>query len=189
VLKSTLGELKHEEVEVKVLLAGVGAVTENDVNLAATSSAMIVAFHVGVNDKARQAAERLGVEIAYYEVIYELLDRMRSLMEGTLAPEMAEEVIGHVEIRALFKSSKIGTIAGCHVLDGVVARDSKVRLMRDSKVLYTGTIATLRREKDEAKEVRAGFDCGIVLKDYQDVQVGDIVEVFKIIKVKRTLAD
>jgi translation initiation factor IF-2 len=189
VLKSTLGELKHEEVEVKVLLAGVGAVTENDVNLAATSGAMIVAFHVGVNDKARQAAERMGVEIAYYEVIYELLDRMRSLMEGTLAPEMAEEVTGHVEIRALFRSSKIGLIAGCHVTDGSISRDSKVRLMRDGNVIYTGTLASLKREKDDAKEVRAGFDCGIVLKDYQDVQERDVIEAFKIIKVKRTLAD
>jgi translation initiation factor IF-2 len=172
-----------------VLLAGVGAVTENDVNLAATSSAMIIAFHVGVNDKARQAAERLGVEIAYYEVIYELLDRMRSLMEGTLAPDMAEEVTGHVEIRALFRSSKVGVIAGCHVTDGIISRDSKVRLLRDGKVVYTGLLASLKREKDDAKDVRAGFDCGIVLKDFQDVHEQDVIEAFKIIKVKRTLAD
>jgi translation initiation factor IF-2 len=102
---------------------------------------------------------------------------------------MAEEITGHVEVRALFKSSKVGTIAGCHVTDGIVSRDSKVRLQRDGAVVYTGTIASLKREKDEAKDVRAGFDCGIVLKDFQDVQVGDVVEAFKIIKVKRTLSD
>jgi len=187
VLKSTLNELKHEEVEVKVLFAGVGTVTENDVNLAGTSSAMIIAFHVGVNDKARAAAERLSVDIKYYEVIYELLDHLRGLMEGTLAPEMAEEITGHVEVRALFKSSKIGTIAGCHVTDGSVSRDSKVRLMRDGAVIHTGVILGLRREKDDAKEVRAGFDCGITLKDYQDLREQDVLEAYKVIKVKRTL--
>ena len=189
VLKNSLGELKHEEVEVKVLFAGVGTVTENDVNLASTSNAMIIAFHVGVNDKARIAAERLSVDIRYYEVIYELLDHMRGLMEGTLAPEMAEEITGHVEVRALFRSSKIGLIAGCHVTDGSVFRDSKVRLMRDGAVIHTGQMGSLRREKDDAKEVRAGFDCGITLKDYQDLRERDVIEAYKIIKVKRTLGD
>jgi translation initiation factor IF-2 len=187
VLKSTLNELKHEEVEVKVLFAGVGTVTENDVNLAATSNAMIIAFHVGVNDKARAASERLSVDIKYYEVIYELLDHLRGLMEGTLAPESAEEITGHVEVRALFKSSKVGTIAGCHVTDGSVFRDSKIRVMRDGKVIHTGQIFTLRREKDDAKEVRSGFDCGITLKDYQDLREQDVLEAYKMIKVKRTL--
>jgi translation initiation factor IF-2 len=189
VLKSALSELKHEEVEVKVLFAGVGAVTENDVNLASTSTAIIIAFHVGVNDKARAASERLGTEIRYYEVIYELLDHMRELMEGTLAPEIAEEVTAHVEVRALFKSSKVGNIAGCHVLDGTIQRDSRVRLMRDGRVIFNGQLGSLRREKDEAKEVRAGFDCGLTVKDYQDVRPGDVLEAFKIVKKKRTLGD
>jgi translation initiation factor IF-2 len=189
VLKSSLSELKHEEVEVKVLFAGVGAVTENDVNLASTSTAMVIAFHVGVNDKARAAADRLNVEIRYYEVIYELLDHLRDLMEGTLSPEMAEEVTGHAEVRALFKSSKIGTIAGCNVTDGTIFRDSKVRLIRDGKVIFTGVLASLRREKDDAKEVRAGFDCGLTVKDYQDVRERDVIETYKVIKIKRTLGD
>ncbi|MBL8860035.1 MAG: translation initiation factor IF-2 [Planctomycetes bacterium] len=187
VLKSTLGELKHEEVEVKVLFAGVGTVTENDVNLASTSNAMIIAFNVGVNDKARSAAERLNVDIRDYEVIYQLIDHLRDLMEGTLAPEMAEEITGHVEVRALFKSSKIGTIAGCHVTDGSVFRDSKVRVTRGDEVIYTGAILSLKREKDDAKEVRSGFDCGITLRDFQDLQPQDVIEAYKLIKVKRTL--
>lgn len=187
VLKNALSELKHEEVEVKVLFAGVGQVTENDVNLAGPSSGIVIAFHVGTNDKARIAAERLGVEVRYYEVIYELLDHIRLLMEGVLAPEMSEEITGHVEIRALFKSSKIGTIAGSHVTDGSIVRDSKVRVLRDGKVVHTGQLASLKREKDDAKEVRAGFDCGLTIKDWQDVQIGDVVEAYKIVTQKRTL--
>jgi translation initiation factor IF-2 len=189
VLRSALSELKHEEIEVRVLHAGVGAVTESDVLLASSSSAIIVAFHVGVNDKARIAAERANIEIRYYEIIYQLLDDMRDLMEGTLSPEIAEEITGHVEIRALFKSSKVGTIAGSHVTDGSIFRDSKVRLIRDGKVIHTGALASLRREKDDAKEVREGFDCGIVIRDFQDVQPGDVVEAFKVVKKRRTLGD
>ncbi len=189
VLKSSLSELTHDEVDVRVLFAGVGAVTESDVLLASTSSATIVAFHTGVNDKARIAAERVGIEIRHYEVIYELLDHMHALMEGALAPEVSEEVTGHAEVRALFKSSKVGTIAGSHVIDGSMFRDSKARVFRGGKVIFTGVIGSLRREKDEAKEVREGFDCGIVVRDFADVQVGDTVEGFKIVKTKRTLGE
>jgi translation initiation factor IF-2 len=189
VLKSSLSELTHAEVDVRVLFAGVGAVTESDVLLASTSSATIVAFHTGVNDKARIAAERVGIEIRHYEVIYELLDHMHALMEGALAPEVSEEVTGHAEVRALFKSSKVGTIAGSHVIDGSMFRDSKARVFRGGKVIFTGVIGSLRREKDEAKEVREGFDCGIVVRDFADVQVGDTVEGFKIVKTKRTLGE
>jgi translation initiation factor IF-2 len=189
VLRSALAELKHEEIEVRVLHAGVGAVTENDVLLASSSSALIIAFHVGVNDKARTAAERANIEIRYYEIIYQLLDDMRALMEGELSPEIAEEITGHVEIRALFKSSKVGTIAGSHVTDGSIFRDSKVRLLRDGKVLHTGQLSSLRREKDDVKEVREGFDCGLVIRDFQDVQPGDVVEAFRVVKKRRTLGD
>jgi translation initiation factor IF-2 len=189
VLRSALGELKHEEIEVRVLHAGVGAVTESDVLLASSSSAIIIAFHVGVNDKARTAAERANIPIRYYEIIYQLLDDMRDLMEGTLSPEISEEVTGHVEIRALFKSSKVGTIAGSHVTDGTIARDSKIRLVRNGQVLHTGALASLRREKDDVREVREGFDCGLVIRDFQDVQPGDVVEAFKVVKKRRTLGD
>ncbi len=189
VLRSALSELKHEEVEVKVLHAGVGAVTESDVLLATSSNATVIAFHTGVNDKAREAAEREGVQIRHYEILYEVLDDVRELMEGVLAPEIVEEVTGHVEVRALFKSSKIGVIAGSHVVDGSVFRDSRVRVQREGKVIHTGHLASLRREKDDVKEVREGFDCGIVVRDFQDVQPGDVLEAFRVIKVKRKLGD
>jgi translation initiation factor IF-2 len=189
VLRSSLGELKHEEVEVKVLFAGVGAVTESDVLLASSSNGTIIAFHVGTNDKARLAAEREGVRISYYEVLYQLLDDVRDLMEGMLAPEMVEEITGHVEVRALFKSSKIGIIAGCHVTDGSVFRDSRVRVTREGKLVHTGPLGSLRREKDDVKEVREGFDCGIVVRDFPEPMVGDVLEAFRVNKVRRTLGD
>ncbi len=187
VLKSALSELKHDEVEVKVVLAGVGSVTESDVLLASTTGATIIAFHGSVNDKGRVAAEREGVEIRHYEVIYELLDDVRALMEGMLAPEMAEEITGHVEVRALFKSSKVGNIAGSHVIDGTVSRDSKIRVRRGKEQVFEGSLSSLRREKDDVKEVRAGFDCGLTVRDFQDIAVGDVLEAYRIIKKKRTL--
>jgi translation initiation factor IF-2 len=186
-LKKQIESLTHAEVDVRLLLAQIGTVKESDVNLALTSNAQILAFHVGVNDKARTEAERSGVEIRSYEVIYEMLDELRAMMEGTLAPEITEQITGHAEVRALFKSSKFGNIAGSHVIDGVITRDSKVRLLRNKAVIYTGGIASLRREKDDAREVREGFDCGIVLKEFADVQPGDVVESFKNVAVKRLL--
>ncbi|MEM7311117.1 MAG: translation initiation factor IF-2, partial [Planctomycetota bacterium] len=187
VLKHQLGELTHDEVDVKVLHAGVGEVLESDVDLASTSEARILAFHVNANNKARQAMERSGVSLHYYEVIYELLDDVRKMMEGTLAPEVREEVTGHAEIRRIFKSSKIGNIAGCFVLDGKIGRNDRLRLVRDGKVLHTGSMGTLRREKDDAKEVREGFECGIVLKDYNDIKEGDVIETYKLVEYQRTI--
>jgi translation initiation factor IF-2 len=187
VLKSEIAKLGHDEVELKVIHSGVGPVTESDVDLATPSLALILAFKVGVNGKARQNAERAGVTIKRYDVIYELLDDLRLLMEGALRPEFEEVITGHVEIRTIFKSSRIGLIAGCMVQDGSVKRNSLVRLMRDGKTVYTGSLASLRREKDDAREVREGFECGIVLKDYRDIQVGDIIECYEMKAVKRTL--
>lgn len=187
VLKTELSQMTHDEISVRVLQSGVGAVTESDVDLAATSEAIIVAFHVGVNDKARIAAERFGVDIRHYDVLYEVLDQMRELMEGGLAPEFHEELTGHAEIRRIFRSSKLGNIAGCMILDGKVNRNDRCRLMRDDTVVWTGALASLRREADDTKEVREGFECGIVLKGYNDIKEGDIIETFKMIEVKRTL--
>ncbi len=186
-IKHALGELKHEEVEVKIIHAGVGAITESDVDLAVTSNALLLAFHVGVNGMARSAADRAGLEVRRFDVIYELIDHVRDLMEGALAPAIEEQVTGHVEIRRLFKSSKVGLIAGCFVIDGIVARDSRVRLLRDGRVVYTGGLSSLRREKDEAREVREGFECGLVLRDYRDIREGDVVETYKTVEIKRTL--
>lgn len=147
----------------------------------------MVAFNVGVNDKARVAAEREDLDIRHYSVIYEILDDLRAMMEGSLTPEVSEEITGHVEIRRLFKSSKLGLIAGCMVQDGTVKRSDRCRILRDGTVVHTGSIGSLRREADDAKEVREGFECGIVLKNYRDIREGDIVETFKTVETKRTL--
>lgn len=187
VIRQEIDSLDHEEVEVKLVHSGVGPITESDVDLATTSDAILIAFHVSVNPKARQAAERAGLTVRRYQVIYELLDDLRRVMEGALKPEFEEEITGHIEIRRLFKSSKIGLIAGCYVLDGTVKRNAKVRLLRDSNIVYTGQIGSLRREKEEAGEVRSGFECGVVLKDYRDIREGDIIEAFKMKEIKRTL--
>ncbi len=189
VLRHEIEKLKHEEVEVKLVHSGVGPITESDVDLAATSEAILIAFHVGVNGKARKEAERYGLEIRRYEVIYEFVDDMRNVMEGALAPEYQEEVTGHVEIRRLFKSSRVGLIAGCFVLDGIVRRNSKIRLLRDDKVIHTGEIGSLRREAEDTREVREGFECGIVLRDYRDIREGDVIETFGLKEIRRTLGE
>ena len=187
-LEAQIKGLTHPEVDVKLLAAGLGTVTENDINLAATSGGIVLAFRVSTDSKARDAAERLNVEIRPYEVIYELLDDLRTMMEGTLAPEMTEQITGHIEIRALFKSSKFGTIAGSHVIDGAIQRDNRVRVLRKGKLVHEGTVAGLRREKDDVREVREGFDCGVTLKDFDLFELGDVIEGFKVVPVKRKLA-
>lgn len=187
VIRQEIAALEHDEVEVRLVHSGVGPITESDVDLATTSDALLIAFHVSVNPKARQAAERAGLTVRRYNVIYEVLDDLRRVMEGALKPEFEEEVLGHVEIRRLFKSSKIGLIAGCYVLDGTVKRNSKCRLLRDGEIVYTGSIGSLRREKEEANEVRSGFECGIVLRDYRDIREGDIIETYRMKELKRTL--
>ncbi len=187
VLKHQVGQFQHDEMQINLLHAGVGAVTESDVDLATTSKARILAFHTSANSRVRQMAERGGVEIKIYEVLYDLLEDIKRLMEGELAPERREEITGHAEVRRVFKSSKFGNISGCFVLDGSLFRSSQARLLRDSSVVYTGAVGSLRREKDDVREVREGFECGITLKDYDDVREGDVIEAFKVVEVKRTL--
>ncbi len=187
VLRQEIESLEHDEVQVKLIHSGVGPITESDVDLASTSDAILIAFQVSVNPKARQEAERKGLTVRRYSVLYEVLDDLRRVMEGALKPEYLEEITGHVEIRRLFKSSKIGLIAGCMVLDGTIKRNSKCRLLRDGSVVYTGAIGSLRREKDEANEVRSGFECGIVLRDFRDIREGDVVETYRMKEIKRTL--
>ncbi|NOT31904.1 MAG: translation initiation factor IF-2, partial [Planctomycetes bacterium] len=187
VLKHQVGLFAHDEMQINLLHAGVGAVTESDVDLATTSNSRILAFHTSANARVRQMAERGKVEIKLYDVLYDLLEDIRRLMEGELAPERREEITGHAEVRRVFKSSKFGNIAGCFVLDGSLFRSSQARLLRDSSVIYTGAVASLRREKDDAREVREGFECGITLKDYDDLRENDVIEAFKVVEVKRTL--
>jgi translation initiation factor IF-2 len=185
-LRKCLEELSTPEVRVNLVHSALGGINETDVSLAQASGAVIVGFNTVADSSARQAAERAGVEIRYYDVIYELLDQMKAAMEGLLKPQEVETVLGHAEVRATFKSSKFGLIAGCYVTDGIVKR-VRARLSRDGAVVYTGKVASLRREKEDVREVRAGFECGITLQDFQDIKVGDVIECAQVELVRRTL--
>ena len=166
----------------------VGAVTESDVMLAAASDAVILAFNVRPVGDARAVAEREGVEIRNYAVIYRAIDELRLAMQGMLEPEQVEDAVGSAEVRQTFKASRVGTIAGCHVLEGKIIRGAKVRLVRDGTVVYDGEIASLKRFDEDAREVAAGFECGIVLRDFADIKDGDVLETYATRQVERELA-
>ena len=189
VLKSELSSMRTDEVALRVIRGGVGEISESDVLLADASNAIVVGFHVSASDKARSEAESQGVEIRTYTVIYEILEDMRQALEGMLSPEVSEELQGNVEILNLFKSSKLGNIAGCMVRKGIITRDDKVRLIRDGVLVHEGKLASLKRVKDDAKEVREGFECGLVIKGYNDIKVGDFLESYKVIKTTRKLGE
>ncbi|MEO0478672.1 MAG: translation initiation factor IF-2 [Planctomycetota bacterium] len=186
-IRTSLARLNTDEVKVRVIHSALGGITETDISLAEASGAIVVGFNAVADSSARQAADRAGVDIRFYSIIYELIDEMKLAMEGKLKPDEIEESIGHAEIKAVFRSSKFGNIAGCMVQDGIIRRNARCRLSRDGAVIYQGTIASLRREKDDAKEVRGGFECGLTLKDYNDIKEGDILECFDVKLVKRTL--
>jgi translation initiation factor IF-2 len=186
-LKKCLDELATPEVRVNLVHSALGGINETDVSLAEASGAVIVGFNTVADSSARQQAERAGVEIRYYDVIYELLDQVRAAMEGLLAPQEVQNVIGHAEIKATFKSSKFGTIAGCRILDGVAKRSATVRLSRDGAVVWSGKLGSLRRIDEDVREVKTGFECGMTLDGYQDIKVGDQLEFVQIELVKRTL--
>jgi len=187
-IEDEIAKLPQDEVSVNVIRRAVGAVTESDVMLAAASDAVILAFNVRPVGDARAVAEREGVEIRHYSVIYRAIDELRSAMQGMLAPEEVEEALGSAEVRQIFRASRVGTIAGSHVTDGKITRGSKVRLVRDGTVIWDGEIASLRRFNEDAREVAAGFDCGIVLRDYADVKEGDVLETYTTRQVERELA-
>jgi translation initiation factor IF-2 len=187
-IEDEIAKLPQDEVSVNVIRGAVGAVTESDVMLAAASDAVILAFNVRPVGDARAVAEREGVEIRHYSVIYRAIDDLRSAMQGMLAPEEVEETLGSAEVRQIFRASRVGTIAGSHVLDGKITRGAKVRLIRDGTVVYDGEIASLRRFNDDVREVAAGFDCGIVLRDFADIKEGDVLEAYATRQVERELA-
>jgi translation initiation factor IF-2 len=187
-IEDEIAKLPQEEVSVNVIRRAVGAVTESDVMLAAASDAVILAFNVRPVGDARAAADREGVEIRNYAVIYRAIDELRDAMQGMLAPEEVEEALGTAEVRQTFRASRVGTIAGCHVTDGTITRGSKVRLVRDGTVVYDGQIGSLRRFNDDVREVAAGFDCGVVLVNYADVKEGDVLETYATRQVERELA-
>ena len=177
-VKASLEKLTNEEVRVKVIHSGVGAINESDVMLAATSNALIVGFNVRPDSAARDYAARANVEIRTYRVIYDCLNEIEAAMKGMLAPKFAEEVIGHIEIRQLYKVSKVGTVCGCYVQDGKVQRGCSVRVVRDGIVIFEGEMASLRRFKDDVKEVASGYECGIQIEKFNDERVGDIIEAY-----------
>jgi translation initiation factor IF-2 len=186
-LAQSLVKLSTDEVKVQIVHAGVGGISESDVNLAIASKAVIIGFNVRADLGARKLAEGNGVDIRYYEIIYDAVDEMKAAMTGMLAPEQKEEVIGTAEIRTVFVASKIGTVAGCMVTAGVVRRDARFRLLRENTIVYTGEIESVKRMKDDVREVKEGFECGIKLKNYNDIREGDTLEVYEVREIARTL--
>jgi len=186
-LVHALNKLSTTEVKVNVIHAAVGGISESDVNLAAASKGVIIGFNARADAQARKLAESLGVDIRYYNIIYDAVDEIKAAMSGMLAPEKREQVIGLVEVRQVFKISKIGTVVGCMVLEGVVKRAAQVRVLRDNQVIHTGELDSLKRFKDDVKEVKNGFECGLSLKNFNDLIEGDQLEVFEIQEIARTL--
>jgi translation initiation factor IF-2 len=181
-----LAKIKHPEVGVNVIHTGVGAITESDVMLAQASNAIVVGFNVRPNAEAREQAAREGVDLRTYRVIYQLTEDIQQALVGMLAPTRVEETIGEAEVRALFRASRIGVIAGCHVTRGVIRRNAQIRVVREGTVVYETGIASLRRFKDDAREVQEGFECGILLEGFNDVKEGDILEAFETKEIERT---
>ena len=187
VVRQTVEEVIHPEVRFKVIRAGVGGVTEDDVLLASASKAFIIAFGVVPDVRARAAVQQQGVEVKFYDVIYEMVDDLEAALEGQLGTEKKEAVIGHAVIRAIFKVSRLGNIAGCYVTDGILTRDCHVRLVRDGSVIFSGKLASLKRFKDDVKEVRENYECGLNIAGYNDIKEEDVLEAFTVTEVKRTL--
>ncbi len=186
-LANALTKLSTDEVKVNIVHAAVGGITESDVNLALASKAVIIGFNTRADVAARKLAEHAGVDIRYYNIIYEAVDEVKAALSGMLAPEKKENRLGLVEVREVYKISKVGTVAGCYVLEGVVRRGAKVRLLRDNVVTFDGELDSLKRFKDDVREVKGGFECGLSLKNYNDVDKGDQLEVYEIVEVSRTL--
>ncbi len=187
-LRDSLSRLSTEEVKVKIIASGVGGITESDVNLALASSAVLIGFNVRANQAGRQLAERENVGLRYYSIIYDVINDVKQALSGLLAPEYKENILGLASVREVYHSSKFGNIAGCMVIDGVVKRNNPIRVLRDNVVIFQGHLNSLKRFKDDASEVRQGMECGIGVKDYNDVKVGDQIEVFETVEVKRTIS-
>jgi translation initiation factor IF-2 len=187
-LANALSKLSTDEVKVNIVHSAVGGITESDINLALASKAVVIGFNSRADAAARKLAEHSGVDIRYYNIIYEAVDDVKAAINGMLTPERKETLLGTVEIRNVFRISKVGTVAGCMVTDGVVRRGASVRLVRGGVVVHTGELDSLKRFKDDVREVKAGFECGLSLKGFNDVQVGDQLEVFEVVEVARTLA-
>ncbi len=186
-IADALTNLSNEEVTVAVVGSGVGGITESDVHLAIASNAILIGFNVRADAGAKRLTEQEGVSLHYYSVIYDIVDQVKAAIQGMLAPQFKEEIVGIAEVRDVFRSPKLGAIAGCMVVEGVVKRNNPIRVLRDNVVIYEGTLESLRRFKEDASEVRQGFECGIGVKNYNDVKSGDLIEVYETVEVQRTL--
>ncbi len=186
-ISDSLTKLSTPEVQVKIVASGVGGITESDVNLAIASKAVIIGFNVRADVAARRLVESEGIDLHYYSIIYDVIDEVKKALQGLLSPEMKEQIIGLAEVRDVFRSPKLGAIAGCMVVDGLIKRHRKIRVLRDHVVIYEGELESLRRFKDDVNEVRQGFECGIGVKNYNDVKIGDQIEVFEMVSVPKTL--
>jgi len=186
-LRDALTNLSIDEIQVKVIASGVGGITVSDVQLASASKARIIGFNVRADAGAREALKETGVELRYYSIIYEAIDDVKQMMTGMLQPEIKEQIVGIAQVRDVFRSSKFGVVAGCLVTEGTVRRNNPIRVLRDNVVIFEGALESLRRFKDDVSEVRAGTECGIGVKNYQDVRVNDQIECFTRVEVARTL--
>ena len=186
-LRDSLEKLSTDEVEVKIVMASVGGINESDINLAGASQAIVIGFNVRADNAAKRAAAELGIDIRYYSIIYETIDDVKLAISGLLTPELREEIIGLAQVKEVFKSSKMGAVAGTQVMEGSIKRGNPIRVLRDNIVIYEGELESLRRHKDDVNEVRAGTECGIAVKNYNDVQVGDQIEVYERTEVARTV--
>ena len=186
-LKNAIEKIKHEEVVPKIILSNIGVITETDVNLARTSNAILIGFNVRPNKEAKKLAESHKVIIKFFNIIYEVLDFINNSLSGLLKPDIKEEIVGSAEVQEIFKVSKVGKVAGSKVIDGEIANNLNARLIRDGNVLYTGSIGSIFREKNAAKQVAAGLECGITLKDFADFKEKDVIEVYKIIETERRI--
>jgi translation initiation factor IF-2 len=182
-----LNKITTDEVKVKVVASGVGGINTSDINLALASDAVTIGFNVRADVAARRLAEKEGVELRYYSIIYDLVNDIKAALSGMLAPEIEEKMVGLAEVREVFKSSKFGVIAGCMVIEGEIVRNKLVRILRDNVVIYDGEIESLRRFKEDASVVKSGMECGIGIKNYNDIKVGDQIEVYEKIEVKRKI--
>ena len=186
-LTDSLQKLSTEEIQVNIIHKAVGPITESDVLLASASDAIIIGFQVRPSTSARALAEKEEIDIRLYSIIYAAIDEVKQAMEGMLKPKVEERIVCNIEIRETFKISKVGTIAGCFVLNGTVNRNTKIRLIRDGVVAHTGSLGSLKRFKDDVKEVKKGFECGLNIENYNDIRVGDIIEGYEEVEVKQTL--
>ena len=186
-ISQSLQKQGNEEVSIRVIHTGVGAISESDVTLAKASNALLMGFNVRANAQAKALAARDGVEIQYFSIIYDLIDHMKQILTGMLAPHRRETFLGNAAIKEIFNISKVGRVAGCEVTDGVVRRGSRVRLLRDDMVIHEGRLSTLKRFKDEVREVTQGFECGMAFENYQDLRQGDVIECFDVEEIVRTL--